>query len=233
MAKTFQTPPCEIRWANIVRPNYRWATAQDARGTFSIQCLLDPSKADHKAFLSSLESEWESAYADTLAREGKKQIKTHSKPWQEDTDEEGNPTGLIALRPKNKESFIWRDDEEVKVEVDIFDATLQRVQVEPGNGSVCVVGFQVNPFYTAGKFGLQLRLRAVQILDLVEYGNRYGFESHESGYRGEPYTPGAPEPVANKLATEAAPNVHEHRKVLVEQGAEPALKFPPEDDLPF
>lgn len=182
------TPPCEVRWAHITRPNYTYASAQDPRGTYQVLCVLDPEQPRHKAFLEELQAEWDRGYEVVLHREGKKKVQTHGFPWSAVEDEEGEDTGLVGVRPKNKESFTNRDGEVVKIEIPVFDAQKQRVNVEPGNGSLCRVSFDVNPFYTAGKYGLQFRLKAVQVLSLVEY-DAFGFDAEESGYVGTPYTP--------------------------------------------
>lgn len=52
-----------------------------------------------------------------------------------------------------------------------------------GGGSLCKVAFTLNPFYTAIGYGCSIGLEAVQILELVEWGQgtaeQYGFDAEE------------------------------------------------------
>jgi len=182
------TPACEVRWAKIAEPDYRYATAQDPRGTYSIQVLVDPSRPRDAAFLEELKAEWERGYEVECRKEGKKRLATHDFPWTPVTDADGEDTGILAIRPKNKESFVDNNGVVVKVDIPVLDATKKRVAPNIGNGSTCRVAFDLNPFYTAGKYGLQLRLRAIQVLALVEY-DPFGFDEEESGFVGEAYEP--------------------------------------------
>lgn len=82
----------------------------------------------------------------------------------------------------------------------IFDAAGQPLKdVRLGGGSKVKVAYELRKFYTAlVGAGVQLRLRAVQVLDLVEYegggtAGSFGFESEE-GYqaqsKGSPFAGG-------------------------------------------
>lgn len=203
-ATRLTTPPCEVRWANVLEPNYKYATMQDARGTFSIQAILDPSQPAHKNFLDDLRAEWDNGYADYCRTEKKKALTVHDFPWTAVKDDDGLDTGLVAIRPKNKESFTGKEGEKVDVEITIKDAKNQNIKVEIGNGSICKVRFEVNPFYHAAKYGLQLRLKAVQVLSLVTYEGSDGFEEEESGYVGTPVER-TPRAVHAPVAAEPAP----------------------------
>jgi hypothetical protein len=181
------TPPVVVRWADITTPNYRYATATDPRGTYSIECLLNPKVPAERDVLAQLRDFWDTEYKERCRVERQKQLKMHDYSWKEDADENGEVTGLYSIRPKNKEQYQGRDGI-VKVEIQQFDSAMKRIRVEVGNGSRCRVSFSVGSFYKGGKFGLSLRLRAVQVIELVEW-HPYSFEPEEDGYRGEEYVP--------------------------------------------
>lgn len=216
------TPPVELRWARLYEPNTRFASASDPRGTYEVLCVFDPANNPaHKNFLDDLRAEWDHAYEETCRREKKQSVKTHDYPWNA---MDGEDAGKIGLRPKNKESFKDKEGNEVAVQIAVVDAKKQRIRVDIGNGTIGRVSFDVNPFYTANKFGLQLRLKAVQVLSLVEYGDDFGFEEDEAGYVGVPVPKEEPKPRA------AAPSPEPEPK------PEPEFNFAAkkdEDDLPF
>ncbi len=208
------TPPAEVKWANLIRPDNRFSPPGDP-GMYSVLVLLDPERADHAALLKELEGVWDAEYKSTCRAENKTRLPVHDKPWKADTDEDGAPTGLVSIRPKNKEWYTDRNGVKVEVEIDQYDAAKKRIKVEVGNGSICRVNFEAFGFYYGGKFGVSLRLRAVQVLDLIEYGRDYGFDE-EDGYRGKEYVP------------EEDGDEDEAQEEQVEE-----TQFAADDDLPF
>jgi hypothetical protein len=74
--------------------------------------------------------------------------------------------------------------------VAVFDAKGNKIEDVPaiGSGSKLKMGVEVFPYYTdLNGFGYSLRLKAVQVLELVEYNNgsaaSFGF-SEETGFSG-------------------------------------------------
>jgi len=181
------TPAVPVRWASLHTPDYRFAKANDPRGTFSIECLLDPKRDADRAFLDELQEFWQAEYEYTCRSKRSKDIERHDTPWKEDKGDDGVPTGLVSIRPKNKEYFDGARGR-VNVVIPQFDSQGTRIKVEVGNGSVCKVALLAFPFMHGGKFGVSLRLRSVQVIDLVPW-TPYGFEPIEGGYTGQAYTP--------------------------------------------
>ena len=110
------------------------------------------------------------------------------KPYKAETDDEGNDTGNYKFNFKMAAKITSKKTgESWEQKPDLFDAK-GKVLVNPniGGGSKVKVAFELFPFYTplVGA-GVSLRLRAVQVLDLVEYNSRsaagYGF-GEEEGY---------------------------------------------------
>jgi hypothetical protein len=135
-----------------------------------------------------------------LIKEGKKpladkynadRIKTEFFPEQmtffkEDTDEEGEPNGKIIF--KFKRPATWKDKEgkEHKAEVRIYDAAGTKLDEPPlvRAGSRIVVAFGATPFAKAGlkTYGVSLRLRSVQIIDLARGEDGVAFAKRDDGY---------------------------------------------------
>lgn len=166
------TPAIDVRWSSVITPD----TRHEKDGVFTIMGLLDPTVAEHEDFLSDLENAWIDGYNAVLKETGKKNVTTHDRPWRPDIDKDGNETGKIAIRPKNKCGTLPSGD---AVKVRVFDAALNEVDVEPGNGSTCKLSMWVSPFFHGGKYGLQLRLSGVQVLDLVEFKRTGGFTAED------------------------------------------------------
>lgn len=114
------------------------------------------------------------------------------KPYKAVTDDEGNDTGEIRFNFKMAAKVTSRTTgQSWEQKPDLFDAK-GKVLINPkiGGGSKVKVAFELYPFYTAliGA-GVSLRLRAVQVIDLVEYNSRsaagYGFEDEDGYEAGE------------------------------------------------
>lgn len=138
----------------------------------------------------------------TARRENPTKAKTikaaTDKPYKAVTDDEGNETGDYKFNFKMAAKVTSRTTKESwEQKPDLFDAK-GKVLINPkiGGGSKVKVAFELFPFYTAliGA-GVSLRLRAVQVLDLVEYNSRsasgYGF-GEEEGYEAGDQPDNAP-----------------------------------------
>jgi len=88
---------------------------------------------------------------------------------------------------KSKYSWIDRETKEVKTRtVPIFNSRGELIKdpsIKIGNGTTLRVSFVIDPFHTALGVGVSLKLEAVKILNLVEYGanaESFGFGGDES-----------------------------------------------------
>lgn len=119
-----------------------------------------------------------------------------SRPYSDVLDPENNdaPTGEVDINFKMSSAFIDKKNGNRRVEkhVALFDGAggkIDPASINIGMGSKIRVSFNPNPFWTqvAGA-GISLRLLAVQVLDLVEFGGgnaaSHGFSSeNEGGYK--------------------------------------------------
>ena len=90
-------------------------------------------------------------------------------------DETGDATGNIKFRVKAKAKITTRDGKTFTQSVAVVDAkrTPMDGSVLVGNGSTGKVAFEAAPYtmMATKKSGASLRLKAVQVIDLVEHGS--------------------------------------------------------------
>ncbi|BCS53327.1 DUF2815 domain-containing protein [Geobacter sp. SVR] len=110
-------------------------------------------------------------------------------------DDNGDETGNLIFRFKMAAQYKKKDSEEVvKMSPQVFDAKGTKLKSIPniGGGSQIKVNFSPTGYYTdaSHQAGITLRLNAVQIIELVEFGGggnagSYGFGAEE-GYEANP-----------------------------------------------
>lgn len=106
---------------------------------------------------------------------------------KETPDEEGR----YILKATAKASIKTRTGEIINKKIGVFDAKGKPcTEISVGEGSVVRLALNLAGYTVAGKTGLSVNLRAVQIIDLVEYGGEataatYGFGEEEGFEIGE------------------------------------------------
>lgn len=209
MAKNYPyliTPRCSFGWAHLNDPDRKYHND----GEYNVTCILD---ADDP-ILDKIEALRDEFYPMICEQEGKKitakkplPLKQAPLPFKNQEDEDGEETGNITIRPKAKALVRYKDkhtgaDKSFTFRPDIVDASGTRPVREPvGSGSQGKVKFEVVPWYTAMLgMGVTLRLKAVQVLDLVAFGgnNLEGF-GQEDGFEAEE----SDEPVTASTTTES------------------------------
>lgn len=165
---------------------YPWLTTPDTKfdadGVYRLKLAVPATEA---AGLVDMLSEKQQNHLKTNKAKVRKE---GSCPWE--LDEETNEYLFsfkmkAVVTPKNSDPFTQRPA--------IFDASGQPCRdLKIGGGTVGKVSFEIIPY--ANKMigaGLSLRLKAVQIIDLVEYGQQdadsYGF-GEEEGFTSDSQT---------------------------------------------
>lgn len=103
---------------------------------------------------------------------------------------EKDEEGRIVMKFKQKAVITKKDGSKITVKIRQFDSKGKPLDVNIGRDSVIKVCFSANPYYmpSTRTCGLSLRLLAVQVISLNEFGDSsassYGFEEEE-GYNGE------------------------------------------------
>lgn len=165
----------------------------------------DPMTA---AFIAELEAEYQAGLHVALQRwkEDAKtpkaaekrtmdNMKQADKPWKVELDDDDEPTGNIVV---NLKVNAFRKDrttgQEIPQRPTLIDSQTHPIAVDTiiGGGSKAIGSFSINPFYTDQVGGgISLRLRGVQVLEMVEYvpgqatPEQLGFSARDDGFVAE------------------------------------------------
>lgn len=159
-----RTPKATAKYIHVTHPDTRF----DEQGKYSVDLVLDAEKnEEHKKFLAEL-------WALT-----KKKHPNGRPPFKPELDDGGNKTGnyLVKIGSAYKPK--------------VFDASGEIIpsDIIVGPGSELKVAFQPN-YYDGFGGGMNLYLKAVQVLSLVEGGagsaEAYGFDVNGSSASTEP-----------------------------------------------
>ena len=176
MANNTRTVKGEAHWAKVIIPDKEYQT-------FNIELLLEKSKQEE--FKAMIMSEIDKKVE--MHTEGKKKPKVEHYPWRVVEDADGMQNGDIRFKFNMKKSFVTRDGETVEQHPQVFDSKgilITDKSFRIGNGSVVKVAYFVSPYFNKGKAGVSLRLKAVQVIELVHYGvnsdpKAFGFAEEE------------------------------------------------------
>lgn len=172
-------------WAKVYEPDTRFVK----EGLYSINVSIPEAEA------SAICEQFEDAlkeYADKLVKDNPKikNVLSIRKPFETEYDDNGDETGCILFKPKNKAQITARDGKTYTRTVAVVDAKRNPLDKSTliGNGSTVKVAFEAAPYYLATDkvAGLSLRLKAVQVLELVSYSKGTdAFFDEEEGFVSE------------------------------------------------
>ena len=187
----YLTPVGTASYPYLVNPDTKF----NPEGEYKVSLLLSESDAAPliKLIDGKMEENFNAVKEEAKGPKAKKAVKMADPPYSNVEDEEGDETGEIKINFKQRAVITRKKDKKkFPMTVSLFDA--KGVQFFPksyvGGGSQIKVAFEIIPFYTKliGA-GVSLRLRAVQILELVEgvgataesdgFGEEEGFEAPE------------------------------------------------------
>ncbi len=175
-AETRVTPIGRCEWAKIIKPDKKW----NSEGTYSIDLILPEAEA-----VPLLEEARQAIAVEverTKAEHPDKEINySHTSPFKKFNDE-GEPSYRIKFKqdaevtPKGKEPY--------HVDISVFDADGKEwdENVMIGNDSKVCISYRIYCWDVAvqGGIGITLKLRAVQVVNLVEYerdARSFGFKN--------------------------------------------------------
>ena len=190
MAKKYNTPVTSpfgsALWAHLITPDTKF----DPIGDYKINLVLDEAAAAPLIATILAEKEkaliffQEEAKAKGLTPKAIAKIKLSDiDPFSEDDEDEDK----IIFKFKRKAAYIDDSGEKHCFSVDLVDATGKTIpkELEPnvGNGSTVRVLAEMVPYnMSTSGVGISLRLKKVQIKDLVEYSaDGPGFDAIEDG----------------------------------------------------
>ena len=178
MKKTHVTPAGQAIWPKLSQPETKF----DADGVYETSLRLDAETG--QKFLSMLEEKLEEHHAEENKRQGE-QVKKGSISYK-NVEVDGVATGELDFKFKmkalaGKKGQQWSQRPKL---VDAKGTPIDPDKVSVGSGSKIKISYSIYPYYSAMVgAGLSLQLRAVQIIDLVEYagsdGKSLGFTEEE------------------------------------------------------
>lgn len=166
---------------------YPWLTRPDTKfnpdGDYTVALTF---RDDDGQFSTMINNAVEQSVAQAKAQNSGKKIKETGAPITENDD------GSITLKFKLKAKVTPKNGEPFEQRPALFDAkgTPLGLDTKIGGGTKMKVAFEMVPYYTAlAGAGVTLRLKAAQVIELVEYSsggdrNAYGF-GKEDGYEAK------------------------------------------------
>lgn len=176
------TSPAGIAvWPKIAEPDTKF----HPEGEYSIQLRFTGEQAD--AVRQQITTFARDAYRHLCEEQGKKKLKPADLPLRDDED------GSLLLKAKLKAKVTSKSGSTWEQRPAVFDSRGRMLKGDDipnvGGGSLVKACVEVAPFYTATiGAGITLRLKAVQVLTLVEYGSgevdakSMGFDAEEVGF---------------------------------------------------
>lgn len=168
-------------WAKVFQPDTKF----NPEGVYSINVSIPEEEAAQvcEQFDTIL-----SEYTTKLVKE-KPQLKASLStrtPYETEYDEEGNPTGDILFKVKMKAGGTTRDGKSFTQKPMVVDAKRTPLDKSTliGNGSIVKVALDASPYYMPSnkQAGVSLRLKGVQVIDLVEYQGASNLFEEEDGF---------------------------------------------------
>jgi hypothetical protein len=179
------TPVGVARYPFLLRPNTRF----DPDGEYRVTLIL--SKAEAQALIDTIDEALKASMEKAIAENPAKVDKIYpaKPPYSGIINEAGEETDLVQFNFKSKAKIKPRNGAEpFFIKLAIFDAKGQTISqdVRIGTGTKMKICAELVPYFTdlVGA-GVKLRLKAVQITELVEYtgptASQFGF-GLEDGY---------------------------------------------------
>ena len=169
-------------WAKVQEPDTKF----DPDGTYSISVLVPETEAQEMC--EYLDDIVDKAYAEEIKNSPKKKAALSTrKGYDYNYDQEGNQTYLIEFKIKLKAKVNRQDGTSFSQKPIVVDAKRQPLNpdIAVGNGSDVKVAFEPRPYVmnSTKQVGVSLRMKGVQVINLVEYGNSVStMFDEEDGY---------------------------------------------------
>ena len=175
----FITPLATAVYPHLTRPDTKF----DADGVY--KCDVKMSREEAEPLIQQLEEIRDKFWDETLDPKARRQF-SKEPVYIDDLDDDGNETGLVIFRTKMKAKVTSKAGKVYESSPRLFDSANQRIEPESvyGGSRVRVAG-EVKPYKmdSTKKVGVSLRLKDVQIVELVEgSGGASPFDSVEGGY---------------------------------------------------
>ena len=188
---TVTTPRGVLVYPHITKPDTKFVKPD---GEYHTKFALVAGKYTTDAFIAQLQE-----VLDAHIEENPEGLKpaalkktTRAEFAEEELDEEGEETGRVVFKFKLK-AKVKTETKEWEQAPRLFDGKAEPINgdIHPWTGTEAKVSLELFPYFmqSTKTFGLSLRMKAVQILSLVEgsgkSGDSYGFGEEEGGFVDE------------------------------------------------
>lgn len=177
----YTTPAGIAQYPYLTKPDTKF----NPDGEYKISVEIPGAAAQD--IVTFLDEQFEASVAKAKKENQGKKIKQGDVPYSVDDD-----TGKVTVRFKLKAKVTPKMGDPFEQRPALFDAKGKPIgpDTKIGGGSKVKVAYELVPYYTAiAGAGISLRLKAVQVIDLVEFSGgasseAYGF-GQEEGYEAE------------------------------------------------
>lgn len=189
------TPVGLALWPFLTAPDDRFSNGDPSKAKYKVGLRLNGEAAE--ALIAQLTPMVDKAFdegAPTL-KPPKRKLLTKHYPWEDEYDRETEEaTGYTIFKFGSNAYYTKPDGTQVSLKPRLFDSAgaLIKYDINIGNGSLIQVNFTPKEFCmnsNAPSAGVSLRLNAVLIRELVEYGGGaegYGFDTDPDGFKADP-----------------------------------------------
>ena len=175
MEKVITTPKGKAVYPKLDKPDTKF----NEDGLWS--CKIHVDEGAYNTFKLQVDEVVERAYQAECASHGKELPRSSNTPVRV-TDEGDYEIYAKQVAKKNTRNGL------LEFNVPLYDAKVQVLEERPkvASGSTVKMSVEIYPWYVSSQgFGYSLRLKAVQILDLIEYDSAVGGFSAEDGFVSE------------------------------------------------
>lgn len=192
------TPVGLAKYIYLDSPDYEF----NKNGEYKVKLFFDPSDEGVEEMTCTLDAMLDEAFEYFVdqaktARDKKAVRLSDNTPYYSEEDEEGELTGLIYMNPKSIASGTTSEGESWTRHIPVFDSQNVRVteKLSAGGGTTMCASLIVRAYYNKQNgVGLSLRLRAVQIVNLIKFGGGLtsgedaGFAPVEGGFQADTFS---------------------------------------------
>jgi hypothetical protein len=176
----YVTPAGTAQYPYLTKPDTKF----NSDGEYKLKLELPADKAQE--IVTFLDEQFAASVAQAKKENPGKRVKEADPPYLVNED-----TGTVAVSFKLKAKVTPKNGDPFEQRPAIFDAKGKPIKdVNIGGGSTVKVAYEVLPFYTAVVgAGISLRLKACQVINLVEFSGGAGADAFgfgkEDGYEAE------------------------------------------------
>tara|TARA_S200002703_G_scaffold158622_2_gene169507 strand:- start:1690 stop:2313 length:624 start_codon:yes stop_codon:yes gene_type:complete len=179
----YTTPKGVAQYPYLDKPDTKF----NPQGDYKLNLVLDKKNA--KELMSLVDNEIDKKFVAVSKEVKGKRVKKADPPYLFEMDDDGNETGNIVFKLKQKAEITSKTGKTINMKVRLFDAKGKPLNdVAVWGGSLVKCAGSLMPYYTPTLgVGVSMKLAACQVIDLVtsdSSADTFGF-NEEDGYEAE------------------------------------------------